>query len=120
MTERERQMIEAYLPHLPDPTLDDGEYYFKLETSGGPRIIKVYPLDILPYHDGIEYGLWQRRGNTLHWVDGRGTGERDRGVRFANLYDNRQDCIDQTHWWYDGWEQLRGKQMEEMRGNGDE
>lgn len=106
-------MIEEYLPHPPDPELEDGQYYFKQSTMSGERVIKVFPLDVLPHHDGTEYGLYQQRGGQLVWVDGCGMDDRSRGVRFGYLYDNRQDCADQTHWFFDDWEQLRREQREE-------
>lgn len=107
MTDRERQMIAAYLPNPPDPTLEEGEYYFKQSTMGGERIIRVFALDVLPYHDGTEYGLYQNYGGRMRWVDGYGLADRDRGVRKGKLYDNRQDCADDTHWFFDDWEELR-------------
>lgn len=107
-------MIEAYLPNPPDETLEEGEYYFRQSTMGGERIIRVYPLDVLPHIDGTEYGLYQNRGGRLIWVDGCGLGDRGRGVRFGNLYDNKQDCRGNTHWFFDGWEELRRRQKEDM------
>lgn len=112
MTDRERQMIAAYLPNPPDPTLEDGEYYFKQATMRGEIIVKVFPLDVLPHHDGTEYGLYQQRGTRLVWLDGCGLGDRSRGVTMGKLYDNRQDCLDDTHWFFDGWEELRKAQID--------
>ena len=54
MDDRTRQMIEAYLPHPRDPALERGAYYYRQETSGGERVIRVYPLDILPHRDGMD------------------------------------------------------------------
>ena len=112
MDDRTRQMIAAYLPNQPDPTLEDGEYYFKQSTMGGERIIRVFALDVLPHEDGVEYGLYQRHGGQMRWVDGYGLGDRERGARKAKLYDNRQDCIDDTHWGCDWWEELRKAQID--------
>ena len=112
MTEREKQMIEAYIPSPPDPTLRDQEYYFK---QNG-RVIRVFALDVLPLHDGTEYGLYQERGTGLRWVDGYGLGDRMRGARRHDLYDNKEDCRNDTHMVYDDWEYLREAQKREERG----
>lgn len=107
MDERTRRMIEAYLPHPRDPALQQGEYFFKRETMGGPRIIRVFALDILPHRDGTEYGIYQDRGGRLVRVDARGDGDPSRGVHMYELYDNREDCRDGTHICFDEWEDLR-------------
>lgn len=111
MTDRERRMIEAYLPNPPDPTLEDGEYYF-LQND---RVIKVYPLDVFPtIHDHeTRYGIYKKSGCHLVRVDdGWGDGP-FHGVYFGQLYDNKQDCKDQTHSWVPEWEQLRELQKKE-------
>ena len=113
MDERIKRMIEAYIPHPRDPSLQPGEYYFQQETMRGPRIIRVFPLDILPLKDGTEYGIYQSRGCKLVRVDGRGDGDPFRGVHMWELYDNREDCMDRTHSMYDGWEELRKAEQEE-------
>lgn len=113
MDDRIRRMIEAYIPSPPDPTLDTGEYYYCRETAGGDRIIRVFALDILPHRDGVEYGIYQLRGLRMCRVDARGDGDRNRGVPMSALYDNYQDCKDQTHYMYDRWELLRERQREE-------
>lgn len=107
MDERTRRMIEAYIPSPRDETLESGEYYYRQETLRGPRIIRVYALDILPHRDGVEYGIYQQRGGRLVRVDARGDGDPSRGVHMHDLYDNRQDCADGTHYMYDYWEDLR-------------
>ena len=111
MTDRERQMIEAYLPNPPDPTLEQGEYYFCQSTAGGERVIRVFALDILPLKNGTEYGIYQKRGSRLVRID---VGDPGRGVTMANLYDNYQDCKDGTHYMNDRWEQLRELQRREV------
>lgn len=100
-------MIAAYLPNPPDPSLEDGEYYFKQSTIGGDRIIRVFALDVLLCEDGVEYGLYQSHGGQMRWVDGYGLGDRNRGVRKGKLYDNKENCRDDTHWGCDWWEDLR-------------
>lgn len=111
MTEKEKQMIEAYLPGEPDPELREGEYYYLQSTMGGDRVIRVFPLDILPHKDGTEYGIYQEKGGKLVWVD-VGWGDRNRGVRFGYLYDNKDDCRNNTHYFLDEWETLRKAQRE--------
>ena len=56
MTDHERKMIEAYIPHEPDPDLEDGEYYV-MDTGG--RVQKVRVTNILPGRLGEEetYGV---------------------------------------------------------------
>ena len=115
MDERIQKMIDAYLPNPPDPTLEMSEYYFLQATAKGDRVIRVFALDILPLKDGTEYGIYQQRGSRMYRIDARGDGDRNRGVRMADLYDNYQDCKDQTHLLYDNWELLRRKQLEEDR-----
>lgn len=112
MNERARRMIEAYLPSPPDPALMKGEYYFRRDTTRGCLIIKVHPLDILPMKGGVEYGIYQVKGNRLARVDARADGDRFRGVRMGQLYDNREDCLNGAHDWYDNWEDLRKLQRE--------
>ena len=107
MDERMQRMIEAYIPSPPDLTLDMSEYYYCRCTAAGDRIIRVFALDILPLRDGTEYGIYQQRGSRMCRIDARGDGDRNRGVPMSALYDNYQDCKDQTHYMYDRWEMLR-------------
>lgn len=107
--ERTKEMISYYIPNPPDPTLPDGAYYWLQYTAGEtgkPRVLVVYPLDILSRHEGTEYGIYQQRGGRLCRIDA-GYGDPYRGVRMYDLYDNKQDCIDQTHMGEDSWESLR-------------
>ena len=109
MTDRQKLMISEYLPGDPDPDLEEGQYYFRQND----RVIKVWPLDVLPHRDGIEYGLYQQRAGRMVWIDSSGWGDRSRGVHFGYLYDNKEDCKNMTHDWVDEWEQLRKVQMNE-------
>ena len=102
MDDRTRRMIEAYIPSAPDPSLRACEYYY----LQGNRVIRVWVHDILPYRDGTEYGIYQERAGHLVRIDA-GYGDPLRGVRMGYLYDNKEDCRDQTHSWYDNWESLR-------------
>ena len=107
--ERARKMIDSYLPNPPDPELENNQYYF--EQSG--RIIKVFPLDILPHDHETKYGLYQRVGCHMQWVNSRGDGDRYRGVEFGYLYDNKTDCRNHEHDWFNNWEDLREIQRKE-------
>lgn len=69
MDARAQELIDYYLPHQPDPSLQLQEFYYLQYTAGTPRVIRVYALDILPCKDGYEYGIYQMRGGQLHWVD---------------------------------------------------
>ena len=111
MDERTRRMIAEYIPHPRDPELDDGKYYYLHETMGGARVIRLYALDILPHREGVEYGIYQQRGGRLVRIDS-GWGDPSRGVRMHDLYDNRDDCRDRTHYFLDSWEQLRDAESE--------
>lgn len=112
MTEQERMDIEYYIPGEPDPSLEDGEYYYLQCTTGGERVIRVWPLDILPHKDGNQYGIYQRKGGRFVWVD-VGYGDRNHGCRKGDLYDNKEDCRNQTHCGVSWWESLRKKQRDE-------
>lgn len=106
-----RRRIDAYIPHKPDTDLDDNQYYFRLWNSD--RVIKVYPMDVLPIDmDTTEYLCYQKVGFRLIWVDVNCDGDRFRGANMGRLYDNKQDCKNMTHDWYDDWETLRKAQKE--------
>lgn len=109
MTDHERKMIEAYIPHEPDPDLEDGEYYV-MDTGG--RVQKVRVTDILPGRLGEEetYGVVQVSSGRR--IDA-GYGDFLKGFPLSDLYDNKQDCKDHTHGCYSGWEYLRKLQEEE-------
>jgi len=113
--ERTKQMIEYYLPNPPDPDLPEGAYYWLQWTNGrtgAPRVLTVYPMDIFPTKDGIEYGLYTKHGCHLVKVD-TGYGDPFKGVRMCDLYDNKIDCRNSEHNMCNEWEQLRKKQKEE-------
>ena len=113
MDERTRMMIEAYIPSPPDPDLEDGEYYYLQSTAKGDQVIRVQVVEVLPLQSGTEYGIYQQRGQRMVRVDA-GYGEAWRGVRKSALYDNKQDCRDQTHIMADDWERLR--QLQNTQG----
>lgn len=109
MTDRERELIAAYLPSPRDPALDDYDYYAKA-VSG--RIFKVHISGIFPTGglDGENhYSVFTDRGTRItDFTD-------DGNFPMRHLYDNKQDCRDETHNWYNGWERLRELQAKETR-----
>ena len=108
MTDREKLMIETYLPHPKDPALGWDEYYVQ-DTAG--RVQHVRLTDVFPGKPGqeIEYGV--RRVSDNRYID-CGLGD-FRGFTMADLYDNKQDCKDRTHGGYSFWEHLRHVQKVE-------
>lgn len=112
--ERTRQAIEEQLPNPPDPDLGFEEFYYLQSTMKGEQVIKVQVLSVFPgmVHEELEYGIYQVWGNGLRWVD-VGWGDQNRGCHRSHLYDNREDCKNQTHYWNSRWEQLRRIQKEE-------
>ena len=115
MTDRERQMIAEYIPNPPDPTLGFEEFYYRQSTMKGDQVIKVQVRSIFPgeVHGEMEYEIYQVWGNGLRWVD-VGWGDPNRGCFRHDLYDNKEDCKNQTHYWYNNWEYLRELQQKEM------
>lgn len=107
MTDRQRQLISYYLPHPRDPELGFNEYYVR---DIADRVRKVQVREILPHDNETTYGVYEvssgRRidaGYGSPWV----------GFRKYALYDNKEDCRDQSHLLYDGWEELRELQEKE-------
>lgn len=113
MTDRQRQMIEAYIPREPDPTLDFAEYYM---TDAADRVIRVLASSIAYTSDDREIREVIAIGKRPHPVyGGRGEYGRNPGWYYVRaLYDNKQDCREDTHWMYDDWERLRYLQQEEL------
>ena len=118
MDKKTRDLIADIIPGEPDPTLEPGEYYYLQETMGGPRVLRVFALEILPHRDGTEYGIYTRRGVQLVRVDS-GWGDPSRGVHMHDLYDNKDDCRARTHYFYDEWERIREIQREEANHEAD-
>ena len=102
MTEREKQLIEYYLPNPRDPELKKNEYYVR---DGAGRVRRVNIRDIWPHIDGAqEYGVYEV--GTGRRIDA-GYGDPFRGFRMGELYDNREDCRNHEHDMCDEWERLR-------------
>jgi len=107
MTDRERKMIEAYLPHDPDPTLEHLFGYYVKDTSG--RVHKCIVTDLLPgdMRTGeMEFAVVEestgRRINPWYASD-----DPFRGFKKCDMYDNREDCKNDTHPCISSWEKLR-------------
>ena len=107
MTERQKQLIEYYLPNPRDPELGDDEYYVR---DGAGRVRKVYLRDIWLHDESTEYGVYEV--GTGRRIDA-GYGNPFRGFRMGEIYDNREDCRNHEHDMFDGWEHLREIQSEE-------
>lgn len=105
--ERTRLMMETYIPRPRDPDLPPGAYYWMQNN----KVIKVWPLDIYPHKDGVEYGIYQEKGGRLVRLD-VGYADGTRGVRMCDLYDNKEDCRERTHGFCEDWERLRKLQTE--------
>lgn len=106
MTERQSQLIEAYIPSPRDESLDFDEYYVK-DNIG--RIYKVHIRDIYPHGEETLYGVYTDGGRHIKcWCDDIG------GYPKRHLYDNKTDCQDDTHSLYDNWETLREIQKQEV------
>lgn len=99
MTERQQKMIEAYLPHPRDDSLDAYEYYYKRDDD---KVVKVYISDIFPHENETHYGCrYSSNGQRVHTCY-----EWD-GIPKRQLYDNKEDCKDDVHLMCDYWEELR-------------
>ncbi len=116
LDEHTRKMIEGYIPSPPDPELQPFEYYYLQSTMKGEQVIKVQILSIFPGMPNMppEYEICQVRSDGLRRVD-VGWGDHFRGAYMSQLYDNKQDCRDQTHLWYENWERLRELEKEEVQ-----
>ena len=107
MTERQKQMIDSYLPNPRDESLDPFEYYYQRDDG---KIFKVYISEICPLEHGTGYRCrYSHNGNMVHAF-----GEYET-IPMRQLYDNRQDCIDCSHLMFDEWEELR--ELQKKDGN---
>lgn len=106
LTDREKQLIEAYIPSPRDTSLTEFEYYVE-DMSG--TIQRVEITDILPRIDKDTIYLVVQT-NTRRRV--KGCQEYD-GFTMSYLYDNKKDCKDGTHNCFPYWERLREIQTKE-------
>lgn len=100
MTEKEKELIEYYIPNPRDESLEDDEYYVLTENE---TIRKGAVRELAINGNGEKtFRLWNGRGIVHCWArDNMGY------VTKRHMYDNKQDCKDQTHFSYDDWEDLR-------------
>lgn len=110
MTDRERQLIAAYLPSPPDPELGPQEFYMR---DSADRVIKVW-FSSFGLHGEDEIRLVRREnGDGVFNASGECVAMPGWYYPWA-LYDNKEDCRHVTHLFYDGWERLRELQQREM------
>lgn len=100
MTEKEKQLINIYLPHKRDESLGEDEYYTLTATD---RVEKGYIADIAMNRYGEDiYRLRNKRGIIYSYgSDALGY------MKMSCMYDNKEDCKNSTHFAYDNWEELR-------------
>lgn len=99
MTDRERTMIEAYIPSPRDKTLKQGVEYYVMGLDN--KVYKVHICEILPNDDTTEYGCYTDKGRHIKSY------RKHEGWHMCDLYDNKQDCKNLTHGAYEYWEELR-------------
>ena len=93
-----RKKIETYIPSPRDKSLSFNEYY----VNQNGRVKRGHVRDAYETDDGEDlFGLVDDRGRQIH-----GLWEFD-SFRRCELYDNADDCRNQTHGAYDDWEALR-------------
>ena len=99
-------LIETYIPHKRDESLQEDEYYV-LTANGTVQKGVVRDLAFNARGEDL-FRLWNGRGVIHCWAsDNMGY------VTKRHLYDNKQDCKDNTHFAYDDWERLRALQIQE-------
>ena len=102
LTDRQKQMIEAYLPSPRDKSLMRMCEYYAQDVNG--KVHKVFVCEINPS---------VKEDTTLYGVRYDSTGKKfDAGFGYGcthkyDLYDNAEDCGNLTHPCYDWWENLR-------------
>ena len=112
MTDRQRKMIEGYIPTPPDPELEQGFEYYMLDSAD--RVIKVRIVSIASHDERDIYRVIRENGQGVYNASGMaGFGFYEGWYYKSALYDNKTDCRNQEHLMYDGWEQLRELQRKE-------
>ncbi len=106
MTEREKRLIESYIPNPRDKSLGDDEYYILDDAN---RVQKVYITDIAMNSYGEDiYGVRYASSGRHFLKDGAYL-----TVHMYDLYDNKEDCKNGEHFIYENWEKLRKLQEEQ-------
>lgn len=68
MTDRERQMIEGYIPNPPDPELDPGFEYYMLDSAD--RVIKVKIVSLAAHDERDIYRVVRENGQGVYNASG--------------------------------------------------
>lgn len=108
MTDRERNLINTYLPSPPDAELGFMDFYMR---DSADRVIRVHAAEIAVGEEGEFRRVWRKNGSGV--FNASGEVSRMPGWYYVwALYDNKQDCRDNSHCLYNGWEHLRRLQQE--------
>ena len=112
MTDRDRQLISVYLPNPRDPELGRDEFYV-LDMRDRP--VKVRLRSIAPgRHGSMIYRVVTDSGRTVHGIHECDPELLGGGwYHMSALYDNKEDCRNDTHPVCETWETLRKKQEAE-------
>lgn len=111
MTDRQKQLIEGYLPTPRDPELEMNEYYV-LDQRDRPT--KVMIVGIAPKDEETIYQvITTTAGRSVHGPYEVAGYFGESWYYMGSLYDNKEDCRACIHSWYHGWEKLRELQRKE-------
>ena len=106
MTERQKQLIEGYLPSPRDQSLDKFEYYVE-DSRGRAVVVHVGNIAYDKYERAI-YQVFTASGQLIHGPHECDTETFGGGwYHMSALYDNKTDCKNWEHTMYDDWEELR-------------
>lgn len=112
MTERERRLIDFYIPTPPDPTLGFMDFYMQ---DSADRVIRVHATSIAADDDGEYRRVWRKNGNGVFNASGEVSGHPGWYYVWA-LYDNKEDCRNNSHCLCGNWERLRELQQQSQVG----
>lgn len=102
------EKIASWLPSPRDPSLPECEYY--CEDQYG-KIQRGWITDIVPAANDVTYYRLVNKRGQIH--SSYGTGYCEGWFEFSMLYDNKEDCRNHTHLWFDGWEEYRRQKSDE-------
>ena len=110
MTDREKQLIEGYLPTPRDQELETDEYYV-LDMRDRPTKVRI--VGIAPEDDETIYQVITPAGRPVHGPYEAAEHFGGSWYYMGSLYDNKEDCKACVHSWYHNWEKLRELQRKE-------
>jgi len=110
MTDKERRMIETYIPSPKDETLEDEEYYV-MDAWG--RIQRGFAWDMAQNRYGEEMRIIRNKRGIIQTELSDSWGF----VNMSYLYDNKEDCRNGTHNLNADWPILREMQERELHTN---